>query len=63
MLVVCLLQESACESESTFVGAVERALRHRRNEGGLLTQGGKQGTAQIAREVLADPALAKDGVV
>ena len=40
----------------------ECALHHPRHEAWLPALGGQDGTAQIAREVLADPALAKDGV-
>ena len=52
LLAVCLLHDSACGS--TFNAALERTRYHLRNEGVLIPQRGKEGTAQIAREVLAD---------
>ena len=58
LLAVCLRHVSACGT--TFIGALERTRHHLRNEGMLLAQQGKEGTAHIAREVLADQSWAED---
>ena len=42
--------------------SLECTLHHPRNEVWLAALGGQDGTAHIAREVLADLALATDGV-
>ena len=60
LLAVCLLHESAYTGE--FLGDPERTIQHLTNAGILFTLRGKARTvtAQIAREVLADLALAED---